>query len=116
MRQPPKVSGSWFASTFSSPLPTGNFAYRPVVFTSYAIDYLVFGTNAWGWHLTNVLVHSLNAGLAGFLVFRAAHFFEGSRPHIAAAFAIAFAAWIPFAGEFTLWPVGRFDFAGVLLH
>lgn len=100
---------TWVASTYISPLPSGNFAYRPVVFTSYAIDYLVFGANATGWHLINVLIHALNACLAGLLVFRAASFSEESRPDVASMLAIAFAAWIPFAGESTLWPVGRFD-------
>jgi protein O-mannosyl-transferase len=31
--------------------------YRPVALTSYTVDYALFGLNAWGFHLTNVLMH-----------------------------------------------------------
>ncbi len=31
--------------------------YRPVVSSSYAIDYWIWGLNAFGFHLTNVIIH-----------------------------------------------------------
>lgn len=33
--------------------------YRPVRHLSYALDYAVFGPHAWGFHLTNVLLHAV---------------------------------------------------------
>ena len=34
----------------------GNY-YRPVVFTTYAIDYAIWKLNPFGYHLTNLLIH-----------------------------------------------------------
>jgi len=42
--------------------------YRPVLLLSYALDYQVFGWRAWGWHLTNLLLHLVNALLVYALV------------------------------------------------
>ncbi|MBU1851227.1 MAG: tetratricopeptide repeat protein [Candidatus Omnitrophica bacterium] len=41
--------------------------YRPLQMLSYAIDYRVWGMNPFGFHLTNVLLHFLNAVCAFFL-------------------------------------------------
>lgn len=35
--------------------------YRPMVITAYLAEYAVFGLDPWGWHLLNVIFHSLNA-------------------------------------------------------
>ncbi len=38
--------------------PFGRTAfYRPLVTLSYSLDYLLYGEKAWGYHLTNVLLH-----------------------------------------------------------
>lgn len=39
---------------------SGEMSYRPVVTISYFLDYAVFGLSPWGFHLTNILLHSLN--------------------------------------------------------
>jgi hypothetical protein len=36
-------------------------SYRPMLFVIYMAEYAVFGFSAWGWHLVNVLMHSVNS-------------------------------------------------------
>ncbi len=42
---------------------SGELSYRPVVTLSYFIDYSLWGLNPHGYHLTNVLFHTLNGVL-----------------------------------------------------
>jgi len=49
---------------------SGSVAYRPVVSLSYLFDYSVWGTNPFGYHLTNYLLHLTNCLLVYFLVGR----------------------------------------------
>lgn len=35
--------------------------YRPLFSVLFSINYALFGTRAWGWHLVNVLIHALVA-------------------------------------------------------
>ena len=42
-------------------------SYRPVVTLSYFIDYSIWGLNPFGFHLTNLLLHTLNSVLIFFL-------------------------------------------------
>lgn len=35
-------------------------SYRPIVTLTYFIDNSLYGSNPWGYHLTNILLHSLN--------------------------------------------------------
>lgn len=37
--------------------------WHPLTWLSLAIDYMLFGRDAWGYHLTNIILHSLNAVL-----------------------------------------------------
>ncbi len=99
----------WLAQRFYLPLDSGNFAYRPVVFASYALDWIFFGTNAQGWHATSLFIHLLNTALMLVLANRLAVRVGCLDARFAAmAVASVFVA-IPFAGESTFWPVGRFD-------
>lgn len=34
--------------------------YRPVVTLTYFIDYALYGSNPWGYHLTNIILHAAN--------------------------------------------------------
>ncbi|WP_256686835.1 hypothetical protein [Halococcus qingdaonensis] len=58
-----------FAALFAQPLMAGSdftataLFYRPISTLSYAIDYAVWGLNPVGYHLTNVLLHTIAAGL-----------------------------------------------------
>ena len=42
-------------------LKTVELSYRPVVTFSYFIDYFLWGKSAFGYHLTNLLIHILNS-------------------------------------------------------
>ncbi len=99
----------WLVSRLYLPLDSGNYAYRPVVFASYALDWIIYGTQAAGWHLTNFFIHLINGALIFLLARRLAERagIIGSR-FAAVATSTLFLA-IPFAGETTFWPVGRFD-------
>ena len=100
---------NWLIERLYLPLGSGNFAYRPVAFASYALDWFLFGTSAWGWHLSNLLIHLLNAALVLILALRLGRRVQtGNEYFVAMAVAAMFLA-IPFAGETTFWPVGRFD-------
>src|SRR5262245_33403702 len=44
--------------------------YHPLTWLSWALDYRLYGTDPWGYHLTNVLLHALNALLV-YALFRA---------------------------------------------
>lgn len=41
--------------------------YRPVMFLPYLVEYALFGFEPWGWHLVNIILHSLN-GILVFLI------------------------------------------------
>ena len=49
---------------------SGELSYRPLVTLSYFIDYSLWGLNSSGFHLTNLLIHTLNTVLAFFLIFK----------------------------------------------
>jgi hypothetical protein len=44
--------------------------YHPLTWISYAIDYSLWGTNPFGYHLTNVLFHTVNTFLVVLLITR----------------------------------------------
>ena len=44
--------------------------YRPLLLVSYALDYQIYEWRVWGWHLTNLILHLVNALLVWILVRR----------------------------------------------
>jgi tetratricopeptide (TPR) repeat protein len=44
--------------------------YVPLTWLSFAVTYVVFGMNPWGYHLGSLLLHALNAGLVAWLAWR----------------------------------------------
>jgi tetratricopeptide (TPR) repeat protein len=44
--------------------------YQPLSWLTFSLDYLLWGMNAFGYHLTNILLHSANAVLFYFLTLR----------------------------------------------
>jgi len=44
--------------------------WHPLTWLSHAIDYALWGLKPWGHHLTNIILHGLNASLVFFLVVR----------------------------------------------
>ncbi|MBM4064565.1 MAG: hypothetical protein FJ266_02825, partial [Planctomycetes bacterium] len=49
---------------------SGELSYRPLVTLSYFIDYAIWGLKPFGFHLTNLLIHTLNTVLVFFLIFK----------------------------------------------
>jgi len=56
-------------SLFTSPFPFGVF-YKPVFLLSFLLNYKMFGTNPFGYNLTNLLLHVSSLCLFYYLVFR----------------------------------------------
>ncbi len=47
----------------------GLTTWHPLVFISFAVDHAIWGLDSWGFHLTNNILHSLNALLVFMLVY-----------------------------------------------
>jgi hypothetical protein len=100
----------WLLGNFVRPLDNGNFAYRPILFLSYALDWRLWGANATGGHLVNLVLHLVNSLLVGCLASRWASRRTATAGIVSAA---VFAAY-PFAGEVTFWVAGRSDLLAAL--
>lgn len=105
--------GAWTLARFFEPLDNGNFAYRPIALASYVADWLLYGANATGWHITNLLLYGADALVAGWLV---TGWLRPRAPYPLVGGAVAACALVvfPLAGEIAFWPVGRFDLLAVL--
>lgn len=49
---------------------SGEISYRPVVTLTYLVDNIVFQSSPWGYHLTNIVIHTLNTILLYLFVAR----------------------------------------------
>lgn len=47
---------------------SGEASYRPLVTITYFIDFALYGLKPWGYHLTNILLHTINGVLLYFLL------------------------------------------------
>src|SRR5207237_8007081 len=90
--------------------------YQPLSWVTFALDYLVWGMNPLGYHLTNLLLHSVNAVLFYFLARRllslAYSLSAGSEElalRAAACFAALFFAIHPLRVESVAWATQRRD-------
>lgn len=52
------TSSVWAFNTESLGVASTDSFYRPLFMTLFTLNYAIFGTAAWGWHLVNVLVHT----------------------------------------------------------
>jgi Tfp pilus assembly protein PilF len=77
--------------------------YRPLFTVLFTANYGFFGTQAWGWHLVNVLIHAAVTFLV-FLVFK-----EATNRKSAAAIAAALFAVHPVHAESVAWISGIAD-------
>jgi hypothetical protein len=104
---------SWTVARFYEPLGNGTFAYRPLAFATYALDWAAYRNDAAGWRITSFALFSVNAIAAGFLV---ARWLKGRSPHAVPAGIIGGCALFsfPFAGEISYWLAGRFDLLACL--
>ena len=89
--------------------------YMPLCWLTFAMDYLVWGMNPLGYHLTNLLLHAANAVLfyevALWFVSRSAAPPDGRRipPRVAAALAALLFAVHPLRVESVAWVTERKD-------
>lgn len=104
---------AWVLARFVEPLGNGTFAYRPLAFASYALDWWIWRENAAGWRATSVALFVANAVAAGALVWC---WLAGHAPHarFAALLGACMLAAYPFVGEISWWLVGRFDLLACL--
>ncbi|MBN2489964.1 MAG: hypothetical protein JXQ29_03830 [Planctomycetes bacterium] len=84
--------------------------YRPLLTASVVVDYLAWGANPFGCHLTNVLLHTLNATLVAHIIMRIAG--PGKR-YPALLGALVFAVH-PVHPEAVAWIAGRVDVLSAL--
>src|SRR3990167_6842711 len=49
---------------------SGELSYRPLVTLSYFIDYAIWHLNPFGFHLTNLIIHTLNTFIVYLLLFK----------------------------------------------
>lgn len=84
--------------------------YTPMVTLSYKLDLTLFGMDAGGFHLTNLILHCLNCLLVYFL---ANHFLKDPLPSILVAAAFAFH---PFHVEPLSWISSRKDLLFTLFY
>ncbi len=91
------ASGVWWTPGGMLPF------FRPVAILSFAVDWQIWGLNAFGYHLTNVLLHAL----CTWLVYRLGRRLMNDAPTAAVA-ALVFAIH-PVHNEAVVWMSGRFD-------
>ena len=48
----------------------GELTYRPIVTLSYFIEYAIWQLRPWGYHLTNIIIHTLNVYLVYCMAYR----------------------------------------------
>ncbi len=68
---PRAFTSSVWAFTTSDIIFTVDPYYRPLFTSLFTINYAIFGTKAWGWHLVNLLIH-VSVTLLVFLVIKEA--------------------------------------------
>ncbi|TVM03906.1 MAG: hypothetical protein CV087_02490 [Candidatus Brocadia sp. WS118] len=49
---------------------SNELTYRPMVTLSYFLEYALWGLNPWGYHLTNIIIHTLNVYLVYCMAYR----------------------------------------------
>lgn len=97
---------------------TGNYmqipgmsVYRPWLLVSLAADYLIWGANAFGYYLTNIIMFALDSILLFLLVRRLTNNWDTVRSNLASFFTAAIFAAYPLHCESVSWVVGRVDIA-----
>lgn len=107
------AEGDWgrFWSNF-----TGNFmqihtmaVYRPWLLITLVVDYFIWGTNAFGYYLTNYAHYLICVGLIYWLVMRLTDYWGATRSKLCAFFSALIFALSPLHPESVSWVVGRVD-------
>lgn len=77
--------------------------FRPLATLTYKLDYVNYGADPSGFHITNILIHSINCLLIFWIAL-----LLGAPPILAALAAIGFGVYPAFP-EAVVWITGRFD-------
>ena len=80
----PTIHRIWSWNAFLPPSDGSTTTGRPIVNLTFALNYAISGTEVWSYHVTNILIHALNALLLlGILrrTFLAELFRDGDPPH-----------------------------------
>jgi protein O-mannosyl-transferase len=85
--------------------------YKPLVFLSWVTEARIYGINAVGFHLTNLLFHTINSILVFFLTIKLARQFGMTKkqPELVALCTAVFFAVHPLHVESVAWAMGRKD-------
>src|SRR3954452_20501664 len=94
---------------FDPTVPTRAF-YRPLNWTSWAIDYALWGKSPFGWHLSSILFHTITTVVVTLIVLRLCKRWG------LAIFAGALFAVFPAHAETVSWIGGRADLACGLFY
>jgi hypothetical protein len=101
---------SWMFSTFH------NGHYQPLSWMTFALDYLIWGMEPFGYHLTNLVLHATNTALVYFLALRLLSLALSRPPsapdlglRMAAGFAALFFSIHPLRVESVAWVTERRD-------
>jgi tetratricopeptide (TPR) repeat protein len=103
------LRGLWIIWSKPAYIPLGH--YWPLTFTSFWIEYQLWGDNPFGYHLINVLLHAANAILVWILLRR----MVGIRP-AGAWLAAAFFALHPMQVESVAWVIEQKTLLAVLFY
>jgi hypothetical protein len=96
-------------TTVWMPDSTQEIFYRPLVEASYALDFLISGTNPLGYHISNLLYSFIAAFAVLFIGKSLARRFEFSHPAAIGYVSAFLFAVNPLHTEVTTWIVGRVD-------
>ena len=91
------------AAKWIGPLWPGSTMWRPLPYSSFALDAAIWGNAPGLWRTTNLLLHLGVATFTGLIAARL------TVVRLAAAAAFATVLLVPWSPEVTLWLVGRFD-------
>ncbi len=91
--------------------------YQPLTWVSFGLDYILWGMNPWGYHLTSLVLHCANAVLVYWLALAlirralgsASDHLGGFAVHAAAAFAALVFSLHPLRVESVAWATDRAD-------
>lgn len=89
-------------------------SFRPVCDFSIAIDYFLWGKSAWGYHLTNFILHVCNAGLVYILAFRLFKRYSKEKGKWLSWLTAVLFFIYPFHSESIYWIIGRSGSLGAL--
>lgn len=107
------LSGDWhdLLSNFYSNWAGSDImkSYRPLVSLSLFIDYLIWGANSWGFHLTNILMLIVCSIFSGLITLELTGLNGNRMRAIAAIWVALLFAIYPLHAESTAWIIGRVD-------